>query len=119
MSNNDLLKFKFYIIIQKQKFSGGSILFVEQTFFSRTVYKCSSNRHKFSRRVLYRTDIIFQGRSICLSNRYKFSRKLLFSSQTYTNFSGSYINFPGSSIFSSYRYQFPGASIFSSNRYSI
>ena len=49
-------------------FPGGSICSSNRHKFSRRVYICSSNRHEFSWRA-YRKDMFFQGGSICLSNR--------------------------------------------------
>ena len=66
-------------------------LFVEQTCFFPGDAICSSNRHKFSRKI-YRTKCFFPGGSISVrqtdiiisSNR--FSQKPLFSPRTHTHF---------------------------------
>ena len=50
--------------------------------FSRRVYICSSNRHKYSRRA-NRKDMFFQGGSICSSNRpYYFIKHILIFPET-------------------------------------
>ena len=66
------------------KFARRVCLFVEQTCFFQDGLLCSSNRHKFSRRV-YRTDI-FSTRFYLSVNQTLLSHR-------------SYINFPEPSIF--------------------
>ena len=80
---------------------------------------CSSNRHKFSRRVYMffeQTRIFQEG----LSKKYVFSRRFcLFVEQSLLSHRTG-TNFPRKPLFSSRTHtNFPGASIFSSNRYSF
>ena len=100
------------------QFSRMVYLFVEQTCFSRRVYICSSNRHKFSKRV-YRTDMFFQGGFICSSNRpYYLIEQILIFPKTFIP--RTHTNFPiFQKLLFSHRtdINFLGASIFSSNRY--
>ena len=58
----------FFAGVTFLQFSRRVYLFVKQTCFFPGGSICSSNRHRFSRRV-YRTDMFFQGGPICSLNR--------------------------------------------------